>query len=236
MALRDYYQEGGESSDHSGAKPDTKHSADDWALTYLTVARLQSISEAFDDDASGFVTVAEANQFTTSRPLDWNLTHWMAFWAVGWHQVRRHAVSLFLTYLAQSMARYVGKIQGLLAKMFALRLNVLPANRASVNKYLDTIYHGVTTLHSALNPCYINESLQEKFNSYVEAEETRLRGNLEAISYDIDAPNTLSLITGEGRIERVSLIVSAGLRDRSNQSRSSFYPSSIFCWSEISKS
>ncbi|KAJ7129233.1 hypothetical protein C8R44DRAFT_776236 [Mycena epipterygia] len=190
MALRDYYQEGGESSDHSGAKTDTKRSADDWALTYLTVGRLQSISEAFDDDASGFVTVAEANQFTTSRPLDWNLTHWMAFWAVGWHQ---------------SMTRYVGKIRDLLAKMFALRLNVLAANRGSVNKYLDSIYHGVTTLHSALNPCYINESLQEKFNSYVEAEETRLRGNLEEISYDIDAPNTLSLITGEGRIERFIL-------------------------------
>lgn len=33
--------------------------------------RLQPISEAFDDDASGFITVNEANTFTTSRPLDW---------------------------------------------------------------------------------------------------------------------------------------------------------------------
>ncbi|KAJ7368797.1 hypothetical protein DFH08DRAFT_33383 [Mycena albidolilacea] len=186
MALRDYYQEGGADS---ATKTEQPHE-DDWALDYLNVSRLQPISEAFDDDASGFVTVAEANTFTASRPLEWSLKKWLAFWAIGWHQ---------------SMARYVVKIQELLAKMFALRLHVLPANRGSVNKYLDSIYNGVTTLHSGLNACYINESLQEKFHSYVEAEEARLRGNLEAISYDIDALNTLYLISGQGRIERFLL-------------------------------
>ncbi|KAJ6560408.1 hypothetical protein B0H19DRAFT_1147563 [Mycena capillaripes] len=188
LALRDYYQESEGNPDEKAKKPSDDH--DDWALHYLSVSRLQSISESLDDDASGFVSTAEANTFTSSRPMDWSLKKWLAFWAIGWHQ---------------SMARYVVKIQELLAKMFALRLNVLPANRAGVNKYLDAIYHGVTTLHSALNPCYINESLQEKFNDYVEAEETRLRGNLEAVSYDIDALNTLYLVTGPGRIERYLL-------------------------------
>ncbi|KAJ7228211.1 hypothetical protein GGX14DRAFT_346568 [Mycena pura] len=190
MALRDYYQEGGEDSSESRGENNNTRIADDWALQYLTVSRLQSISEAFDDDASGFVTVAEANTFTSSRPLDWSLVKWLALWAVGWHQ---------------SMTRYAMKIRELLAKMFAVRLNVLPANRVSVNKYLDTIYQGVTTLHSGLNQCYINESLQEKFDSYFESEEVRLRGNLEAVQYDIDALNTLYLVTGQGRIERFLL-------------------------------
>ncbi|KAF7355741.1 hypothetical protein MSAN_01492000 [Mycena sanguinolenta] len=187
MALRDHYQEGGE---EAAVKADSRNREDDWALLYLTVSRLQPISEAFDDDASGFVTVNEANTFTAARPLDWSLKKWLSFWAIGWHQ---------------SMARYVGKIKDLLAKMFALRLHVLPANRVSVNKYLESIYHDVTTLHSGLNPCFINESLQEKFTSYVDAEEARLRGNLEAVSYDIDALNTLYLVTGQGRIERFLL-------------------------------
>jgi hypothetical protein len=65
--------------------------------------------------------------------------------------------------------------------------------------------NGVTSLESAVNPCFVNEGLQEKFNSYVEAEEARLRGNLEAVDYDLDAANTLSLVTGDGRIERVTL-------------------------------
>ncbi|KAF7332467.1 hypothetical protein MKEN_00128800 [Mycena kentingensis (nom. inval.)] len=193
MALRDYYQEGGASTtpnpnvERKTDDPPPRNTADDWALQYLTVSRLQSISEAFDDDASGFITILETNEFTSSRPLGWSLERWLALWAIGWHQ---------------SMTQYALKIRELIAKMFAVRLHALPSNRVSVNKYLETIYRGVTTLHSGLNPCYINESLQEKFSEYFQAEEARLRGNLEAVQYDIDALNTLYLVTGQGRIER----------------------------------
>lgn len=45
--------------------------SDRWALQYIGVNYVRSILEAFDDDASGFVTVGEANNFTRSRPLDW---------------------------------------------------------------------------------------------------------------------------------------------------------------------
>jgi hypothetical protein len=60
---------------------------------------LRPISEAFDDDASGFITISEMNQFTeftTSRMevshtlklsgcrlMSRSLPHWIAFWAVG---------------------------------------------------------------------------------------------------------------------------------------------------------
>ena len=43
---------------------------DEWALEWINMNRLQSIAEAFDDDSSGFVTIAEVNQFTSSRPKD----------------------------------------------------------------------------------------------------------------------------------------------------------------------
>ena len=45
--------------------------SDQWTLRYIGVNHVRSILEAFDDDASGFVTVKEANNFTRSRPLDW---------------------------------------------------------------------------------------------------------------------------------------------------------------------
>ncbi|KAF7307764.1 hypothetical protein MKEN_01136500 [Mycena kentingensis (nom. inval.)] len=188
MALRDYYQEAAEEETNNpppnGGK---KRFADDWALAYINVSRLQQISEAFDDDASGFVTVNEANEYTTSRPATWSLTHWTAYWAIGFHQ---------------GMAIYSQKIRELMAKMFALRTLVLPANRSAINNYLEDIYRGVTSIEAGLQPCYVNEALQEKFSSYVEAEEARLRGNLEAVEYDLDAANTLTLVTGDGRIER----------------------------------
>jgi hypothetical protein len=72
MGLRDYYHE----KWNSDAKPAAGATApvdrsDEWALAYLNVVRLQPISEAFDDDASGFITVAEVNAFTDSRPRGW---------------------------------------------------------------------------------------------------------------------------------------------------------------------
>jgi hypothetical protein len=78
MALRDYFHEKwrsevkkaesvNTSTPHVADSPDS----DEWALAYLHVQRLQPVSEAVDDDASGFVTVAEVNTFTNSRPINW---------------------------------------------------------------------------------------------------------------------------------------------------------------------
>jgi len=49
---------------------------DKWALEYISVSRVQPILEAFDDDGTGFVSLREANVFTTSRPKDWT---WVLF-------------------------------------------------------------------------------------------------------------------------------------------------------------
>ena len=45
----------------------------DWALQFLEVRFLQGIMEAFDADSSGFITISEVNQFTSSRPEKWRL-------------------------------------------------------------------------------------------------------------------------------------------------------------------
>ena len=65
MSLKDYYIEkvAGESGSFKGP--------DGWAIKYINIGRARSILEAFDDDASGFVTVGEANNFTRLRPRDW---------------------------------------------------------------------------------------------------------------------------------------------------------------------
>lgn len=55
----------------AGADGEGVSNSDQWALRYIGLNYVRSILEAFDDDASGFVTVKEANSFTRSRPLDW---------------------------------------------------------------------------------------------------------------------------------------------------------------------
>ncbi len=75
---------------------------DEWALQYISILRIQPLLEAFDDDASKFVSVAEVNAFTTARPQGWrsvftrtsltltrshtfyfSLPHWIAYWTAG---------------------------------------------------------------------------------------------------------------------------------------------------------
>jgi hypothetical protein len=76
LALRDYYLEKltsetkgvlgmGTSGIGNSTNPDA------WAIKYIDVMWVPPILEAFDDDASGFITVSEVNRFTSSRPTDW---------------------------------------------------------------------------------------------------------------------------------------------------------------------
>lgn len=65
MALKDHYTE----KDTMGLGP--LKSPDSWAIGYINFGRAQGIMEAFDDDASGFVTVNEVNNLTRLRPRNW---------------------------------------------------------------------------------------------------------------------------------------------------------------------
>jgi hypothetical protein len=49
------------------------HNPDAWAIKYVNIAQLQPITEAIDDDASGFISIAEMNRSTSSRPREWRL-------------------------------------------------------------------------------------------------------------------------------------------------------------------
>jgi hypothetical protein len=76
LALRDYYLE--KLTSEINGLPDMGSSAittstdpDAWAIKYIDVMWVQPILEAFDDDASGFITISEVNRFTSSRPVDW---------------------------------------------------------------------------------------------------------------------------------------------------------------------
>ena len=94
MLLKDYYVE--KTTGESG----TIKGPDSWAIGYINIGRARSILEAFDDDASGYVTVSEVNNLTRLRPRDWryapsrvrwvypltrnhSLPHWIAYWAIG---------------------------------------------------------------------------------------------------------------------------------------------------------
>ena len=105
-----------------------------------------------------------------------------------------------------SIIDYANKIEELLAKMEGIRVEVLPPNRRSVDNYLQCVWQIVHTLTAAVTPLPPDPGLSgvDKFKSYLEAEEARLSTNLKAVAYTIDDTDTLTLITGVGRIEKVS--------------------------------
>ena len=72
LALRDhFFDKSFSQGTHFAA--DIRGHPDAWAVNHINVKRLQPIMEAFDDDASGLITITEINRFTSSptRPQTW---------------------------------------------------------------------------------------------------------------------------------------------------------------------
>ena len=89
--------------------------------------------------------------------------------------------------------------------MEGVRAEVLPPNRQSIDDYFTfgwDIVHALTAAVTPLQP-EPGPSTWDKFKPYLEAEEARLSTNLKAVDYVIDGTDTLTLITGVGRIEKV---------------------------------
>lgn len=71
MALRDHYRD--LAADVKFASDASKRIVgDEWALEYLGSTWLNPIMEAFDDDGSGYVTIAEVNRFMDWKPPELN--------------------------------------------------------------------------------------------------------------------------------------------------------------------
>ena len=88
----------------------------------------------------------------------------------------------------------------------------LPDNRMMINQYLvsETIVRvnellaGVNKGRDDILRIDLNDkNLIERTIARTREEERRLKKNLEHIAFAIDGPDTLSLITGRGRIETV---------------------------------
>ncbi|KAI0666577.1 hypothetical protein C8Q78DRAFT_1058203 [Trametes maxima] len=193
LALRDFYLQQADDPyiprATVGAYPDDK-----WAIEYLDVSYISALIEAFDDDASGFITINEVNRFTSSRPQGWSLLHWIAYWAKGWHM---------------ASLKYTHKIQAMFAEMFAMLPYIRAENHKEAYHYLERVWSKVTNASYGLIQAHSEEDDDDKlwarFESYVEAEEKRLDEGLQTVRYYIDALDTVSLITGPGRIEKFIL-------------------------------
>ncbi|KAI0665675.1 hypothetical protein C8Q78DRAFT_1063523 [Trametes maxima] len=196
LAIHDYYMQRFDDQQRGatgGGKSRRALISDDdvWAIECLDLMHLQPVIEAFDNDASGFVTIQEVNYFTTSRPQGWSLLHWLAYWAVGW-QV--------------SMTEYKRKIRTLLARMRKLQPTVR-GRELAVRDYLGTIESVVRDMTVLFRDDVEHQHLLKRFQKYTDQEEARLRVGLETAKYDLDALDTLALINGPRGLERNLFVI-----------------------------
>jgi hypothetical protein len=103
-----------------------------------------------------------------------------------------------------SIIRYAKRIEELFSKMEGVRADVLPPNREAIDDYFTYVWEPVHTLTAAVLALQPESSNLEKFMLHLDEEEARLGTNLKAVGYIIDGTDTLGVITGGGRIERVS--------------------------------
>jgi hypothetical protein len=139
-----------------------------------------------------------------------SLPHWLAFWAVGERYTSFHPTPhSIIAGFKWSIIDYARKIEDLFAKMEGVRSIVLPPNREAVDEYFRYVWDGVHTLTAGVlsqsSSLYSGPDGSERFKSYLEAEEDQLGNNLRAVDYVIDEIDTLPLIAGVGRIEKVRI-------------------------------
>ncbi|KAJ3484626.1 hypothetical protein NLI96_g5521 [Meripilus lineatus] len=163
---------------------------DEWALPYIDIKWLQPIVESFDEDGSGYVTIAEINNFTQSRPteLGWSLRQWIAYWAIGWRI---------------TMTRYRELAQLYMRDIYITLQSLLPINNNLGDIYFYTLWSLLSRLVVSPPAWDIPDDLIDKFDKFVKLEQDRIAANLEKLSYNIDAPNTVNMIVGSGaRVEK----------------------------------
>lgn len=88
--------------------------------------------------------------------------------------------------------------------MHAMKRDIVPENRQGVDYYLSKVWMIGFELCSSLRYSpELPEGFADKFTKYVSFEEARIRKNLEDLNYDIDALETVYIVVGPGRVEKV---------------------------------
>ena len=139
-----------------------------------------------------------------------SLPHWCAFWAVGKPNISflPSIPHLIIAGFKWSIIDYAQKIEKLFAKMEGVRTTVLPPNRKGADRYFGVVWNVVHSLTYSVLSLDCSDSVladSGKFKLHLETEEARLENNLRAVNYVIDGTDTLALITGGGRIEKVRI-------------------------------
>ena len=102
---------------------------------------------------------------------------------------------------------YAISIREKLTRIVDILPTVLPRNRYAADNYFASIwwiYAIITGFQEGEMTSFEHTAERERFQEYIDFEETRIHNHLEKIKYHIDASDTLTLVVGHGRLEKVT--------------------------------
>lgn len=106
------------------------------------------------------------------------------------------------------MTRYRELAQLYMRDIYITLQSLLPINNNLGDIYFYTLWSLLSRLVVSPPAWDIPDDLIDKFDKFVKLEQDRIAANLEKLSYNIDAPNTVNMIVGSGaRVEKVGIII-----------------------------
>ncbi|EJD06690.1 uncharacterized protein FOMMEDRAFT_17172 [Fomitiporia mediterranea MF3/22] len=175
---------------------------DAWTKSIISKVHYHpAIGDAIDDDASGYISVEEVNEFLRKKPANWTIPQWIAYWAYGWD-----ADNIF----------YQEKIEKSYKQLESLRDKQGP-NAERIQRYLEETQKWVELISDSLYTMGDLDAAAETHMDKLRIEwrnlvENTIKTRLKSVNFKVEY-TSMSAICGSERIEAtflplVSLILS----------------------------
>ncbi|KAJ1306952.1 hypothetical protein OPQ81_007932 [Rhizoctonia solani] len=169
---------------------------DVWTLNYLSrVIYYPAIGDAIDEDSSGYVSLHELNHFFDSRPQEWSIPQWLAYWAAGWYKDN-------LRYREKIMSR-LKLLEGAVNSMHPENKEILRGFiehvKSPIRLIVESLYDDILGYFEDESPQSTNlDDLRNKFTGMT----TKVvEEQLGKSKFELDDKRTLMLALGKSRFE-----------------------------------
>ncbi|KAI0751652.1 hypothetical protein C8Q80DRAFT_590719 [Daedaleopsis nitida] len=175
------------------------HHKDAWTVEIFSRAMYHSaIGDFVDEDASGFITASEINDFCRARPQDWTIPQWFAFCARGW---------------ASNSTHYYRLVEKMLkSPEMTIRIQQ-QCDRSHEQDPTRGRWQTVSAIIECLRPLLLIEELddlpdttdipqlQRLQEEYMLREAEMITGNLDKFDYHLDNRSAVAAVMGDPRVE-----------------------------------
>ncbi|KAI5119442.1 hypothetical protein M0805_008381 [Coniferiporia weirii] len=163
---------------------------DAWTRTIISKVHYHpSIGDAIDDDASGYISVEELNDFMRKKPEKWSVPEWIAYWAYGWDADN--------IYYQDKIDKAYRKLEDLCAGNHC--------NADFISHYLEKTKEPLTVISRSVYTMDDLDASAERKMSRLRADwrdqsEKTIKAGLKSAGYEIDYLS-VSAICGSDRVE-----------------------------------